>query len=115
MTSQTTSVVFLPGAYSVSELLLITFEGLPETAPREWEAICEWCQFHDMDPKRMPIRNQIVRGVRRRLVEYDEIVYDANDRMVVERDEIVTRRAVSQGEGPPLPFPALLFESDGAA
>lgn len=70
-----------------------------------WEALNEWCRFHDIDPMRVPMITTIRRNVAACRVEYEQIVHDDRGRPVIDGDRIVTRPVVSQGEAPPLPFP----------
>jgi hypothetical protein len=97
--------------YLASETELRTYTGLPELDPRAWDAIKAWCEFHDIDPNRVPMHNHFVRDVEGRRVEYDELVFGEDGRLAadLERGECVVRRVCSQGEGPPLPFPPELF------
>lgn len=96
-------------SYFVTDTELRTYPLLPERDPVAWQAIQRWCEAHDIDPRRVPMSNHIVRDEAGYRVEYDEFVFDQAGGIALDHaDCAIVRRVVSQGEGPPLPFPALL-------
>jgi hypothetical protein len=94
--------------------LTVHSHRFPEVHPAAWRAVIGWVEFHGMDPYRIPMCQTIVRNVKARCVEYDEIQVDeAGRRRIVgppSDAELVIERVRAQGETPPLPWPAELLE-----
>lgn len=101
-------------AFTVTDTeLTIHAQDFPLLAHDAWRALCEWAEFHDIDPKRVPMCSTIVRNVEACRVEYDQFEVDERGRPVSAwpDDEVLRRRVCSQGEAPPLPWPAALLEA----
>lgn len=94
-------------AYHATEIeFTVCSRRFIEEHHRLWEALNEWCVFHDIDPKRVPLISTLRRNVAECRVEYVEFVVDDQGKCIAHDDELVTRPAYSQGEAPPLPFPS---------
>lgn len=71
-----------------------------------WEDLKAWCEFHDIDPHRIPMLGTITRDVPGRRVRYLGIVTDTDGRKALGPDgNVQLRPMVAQGETAPLPFP----------
>ena len=84
----------------------------------EFQAICEWVEFHGIDPRLVPLCSILTRNVAECCVEYDEIEVEKwTDSgypvpKIGDHKVPVIKRVRSQGEAPPLPFPEILFRSE---
>ena len=90
-------------------------DRFPERSPEAHRALMSWCEFHDIDPYRVPMLSVIVRNIEACRVEYDEIVlgFDGTKATVQDGDDLVlvTRRVHTQGATPPLPWPPEVWEA----
>jgi hypothetical protein len=105
----------LPLVIVTEHELRVHSQRFPELETKAWQALLEWCQFHGIDPIRVPMCSSIVRNVEHCRVEYDEIQLgeDGKPVPVPGCDRYVVRRVVAQGEAPPLPWPAELLQVVG--
>lgn len=71
----------------------------------EWEALCDWCRFHGLDPRRIPAGSRVIRVASKCLIAYTEFVGEPAAEAPYRRD-FVDR--TEQGEAPPLPFPDVI-------
>jgi hypothetical protein len=99
-----------PTYYATDTEFTVSSARFPEEHPRLWKALNEWCRFHDIDPRGVPMITTIRRNVAACRVEYEQLALDDQGRLL-EGPNII-RRAVSQGEAPPLPFPVLIHDHD---
>lgn len=80
----------------------------------EWHALLEWCEFHGIDPKKIPAGTRISRDECGRCIRYVRIVEDEQGRKQFHPPghprfgEMVTEPGVEQGEAPPLPYPDVI-------
>lgn len=104
-----------PAFYLQDETTLTVFTGMFEEATTEWQALLDWCRFHGLDPERMPATQTIERDVAGCRILYDAYVMTADEVQLRARywrqiqGEPERRRAVEQGEAPPLPFPDVIL------
>lgn len=78
----------------------------------EWKALCEWLEFHGVDPKTIPAGTRVSRDECGRCIRYVGIVVDEAGRQAQdpETHEWRTVPMVEQGEAPPLPYPRVIAE-----
>ncbi len=79
----------------------------------EWEALMEWCRFHNIDPCLVLAGSRISRDECNRRIQYVGIVVDEQGRKQYDCDDlalatILTAPMVEQGEAPPLPYPPII-------
>lgn len=87
-------------------------QDFPEHHVEAWTALLEWCEFHDIDPKRVPMLSTITRNVDGCRVEYDQLLVNERGAKILGPDgKIQWRRVHAQGETQPLPWPAELLEA----
>lgn len=93
--------------------LTVHTTGFPEVHPAAWRSMLGWCEFHGIDPYRVPMCQTIVRNVEARCVEYDLYQLDearVRRAMLAGADEPLVKRVRAQGETEPLPWPAEVLE-----
>ena len=75
----------------------------------EWEAMMDWIEFHGLDPNRILCDAVIERRPETcSITEY--VKRDEDGKIVHIGFVVITEEITQQGERPPLPFPAELFE-----
>lgn len=87
----------------------VTSYRFPEVHHAAWKSLVEWCEFHGIDPYRIPMLQTLTRNVERRRVEFTEYVLDEKGvrlALAAGTPEPELRRRTSQGETPPMPWPA---------
>lgn len=88
----------------------VTTRDVHRLDPAAHTAMCEWLQFHDIDPMQVPASTTITRDVSGCRVLYERIVRDSRGKLVAGPDgHPVIVDACSQGEAPPLPWPAAVL------
>lgn len=99
---------------TVTETVLTVHSNqFPQVYPAAHRVMLAWCEFHGIDPYRVPMCSTIVRNIGGRCVEYD--VYQVDEagvrKALREGDtEPMVERVRAQGETPPLPWPAEVLE-----
>jgi hypothetical protein len=84
----------------------------------EWAQICEWLQFHRIDPQMVPINSAIIVDYERHSIGYLKVKFDKHGRIpdsekYLDDDGYVCVRehaATEQGEAGPVPLPKILKE-----
>lgn len=98
-----------PGSLTVTDTD-VTAHDVHRLDPTAHAALCEWLQFHDIDPMQVPASTTITRDVTGCRVLYERIERDAQGNLVAGVDgHPVIVDAYSQGEAPPLPWPAAVL------
>lgn len=69
------------------------------------KAMCQWCEFHGIDPHQVPMWSTIVRNLEDRCVEYDRIIRREDGFPAYDGHRVVVSRERAQGETEPLPWP----------
>ena len=81
--------------------------------PAAHRAVVAWCEFHGIDPYRVPMCSTLIRNLEARCVEHD--LYDADEAGVRKAlqggdPEPAVSRVRAQGETAPLPWPPEVLE-----
>ena len=76
----------------------------------EWHAMMDWLEFHELDPMMILVEQEIVRLPEENAIETEYIVKDDAGRISHIGNVVITEEKRFVNEGPPLPFPAELFE-----
>ena len=87
----------------------LTAQGV-HLMPEIRTAICDWLHAHDINPNDVPQDGTITRDVTGYRVLYRRILRDRDGHLIAgSDDQPVIVDAVSQGEGPPLPWPDVVL------
>ena len=102
------------GGYRCTETQLDLHHGFANRSPAAWRAVRGWCEFHGIDPQRVPVPSAINRDIEHCRIWYARIVVDEHGKPVLNPSSghgFKTEITSVQGEVPPLPFPPELWRT----
>ncbi len=80
--------------------------GWVDRETQQWRELLDWCEFHQIDPKRIPVGTRIERYAGSCKIVYTRICTDTEGRREFDNDgRWIAQLVIEQGEAPPLPFP----------
>jgi hypothetical protein len=95
--------------YVVTDEWFVWLSG--EMPPKIRDAICKWCEFHGLDPRKIVRAAGVMRAPEKCRILYTEFICDEDGTIQVGANgELRQVMLIEQGEAPPLPFPQIILD-----
>lgn len=95
--------------YVVTDEWFVWLSG--EMPPKVRTAICEWCEFHGLDPRKIVRATGVMRAPEECRILYTEFIQDEDGHLQLDANgEARQVMLIEQGEAPPLPFPQIILD-----